>query len=90
MLEKVKNIYKINNDWHPDSLSGGEQQRVALARLLNPKDKLILLDESFSNIDLKSTKDILNNLLNQVETVIMVSHRSQEIDPKLFKSIDIK
>lgn len=90
LLEKVKNIYKINNDWHPDSLSGGEQQRVALARLLNPKDKLILLDESFSNIDLKSTKDILNNLLNQVETVIMVSHRSQEIDPKLFKSIDIK
>ena len=54
------------------------------------KGKLILLDESFSNIDLKSAKDILNNLLNHVETVIVVSHRNEEIDPQIFKAVDIK
>lgn len=90
LLEKVKNNYKIDNNWNPDSLSGGEQQRVALARILDPKGKLILLDESFSNIDLKSAKDILNNLLSHVETVIVVSHRNEEIDPQIFKAVDIK
>lgn len=54
------------------------------------KGKLILLDESFSNIDLKSAKDILNNLLSHVETVIVVSHRNEEIDPQIFKAVDIK
>ena len=54
------------------------------------KGKLILLDESFSNIDLKSAKDILNNLLNHVETVIVVSHRNEEIDTQIFKAVDIK
>lgn len=90
LLERVKNNYKIDNSWNPDSLSGGEQQRVALARILDPKGKLILLDESFSNIDLKSAKDILNNLLSHVETVIVVSHRNEEIDPQIFNAVDIK
>lgn len=68
----------------------GELTIKIVYSLYYKKGKLILLDESFSNIDLKSAKDILNNLLNHVETVIVVSHRNEEIDPQIFKAVDIK
>lgn len=75
---------KYQNGW---SRRSNNQDRLVYT---TKKGKLILLDESFSNIDFKSAKDILNNLLNHVETVIVVSHRNEEIDPQIFKAVDIK
>ena len=43
-------------------MSGGEKQKIAIARLLVNPNPIILLDESFSNIDIASSKMILNSL----------------------------
>lgn len=85
-LNNIKELYNIKDSWH---LSGGEKQRIALARMLDPKNKLILLDESFSNLDLNSAKEILNKMLKELETVIIVSHRSEEINIEGFESLNL-
>lgn len=65
--EKVK-VYK---------LSGGEQQRVALARLLIKKSSIILADEPTGSLDNKNAimvMDLLKELNNYGKTIIVVTH----------------
>ena len=65
----------MNN--HPYDLSGGEQQRVALAKVLLTEPKILLLDEPTKGMDsfFKETfASILNKLKNQGITILMVSH----------------
>lgn len=88
-LNKVKQDFEIDENWQYDSLSGGQTQRVALARLIDTKGKLILLDESFSSIDLKTAQDLLQKLLKRIETVIVVSHRDEEVANFPFKDLSL-
>ncbi|MCQ2545769.1 MAG: ATP-binding cassette domain-containing protein [Clostridia bacterium] len=64
-------------DSHPYDLSGGEQQRVALAKILQTDPDILLLDEPTKGLDnglKKELADILNRLKERGTTILMVSH----------------
>jgi ABC-type multidrug transport system fused ATPase/permease subunit len=58
-------------------LSGGQQARIALARTLWDKSKIIILDDPFSAVDMRTEEKIIDNLKNNYKNslVILVSHR---------------
>ncbi|MEJ8752257.1 ATP-binding cassette domain-containing protein [Lagierella sp. ICN-221743] len=72
--EKNKKVYK---------LSGGEQQRVALARLMIKKCSVLLADEPTGSLDKKNSEivmKILHDLNRQGKTVIVVTHDDDIIE----------
>lgn len=76
LLKHVKLLHKINK--YPYELSGGEQQRVAMARALAHNPVLILADEPTGNLDSYSSEVIWNLLKGAKEhlgtTVLVVTH----------------
>ena len=63
------------------NLSGGQKQRIALARALIKKPKILLLDDCLSAVDVKTEKEISNNLQNQLENIskIIISQRTSTL-----------
>ena len=77
-LKKVGLIDKLNNKIY--NLSGGEQHRVALARLYFKQCSLILADEPTGSLDKENATEvlkILRQLNSQKRTVILVTHDSE-------------
>jgi ATP-binding cassette subfamily B multidrug efflux pump len=58
-------------------LSGGQQARLSLARALLNKNKIIILDDPFSAIDMQTESEIIHNLRNNYKDsiIIIISHR---------------
>ncbi|MDD2622533.1 MAG: ABC transporter ATP-binding protein [Bacteroidales bacterium] len=77
---ELLDLFKLSNraDHKPSQLSGGEQQRIAVARALINKPSVVLADEPSGNLDSKNAKELhalfleLRDTLNQ--TFVIVTH----------------
>lgn len=70
---KIQNLLNM----HPYDLSGGEQQKVALAKVLLLKPKILILDEPTKSLDTEFKQTLgklLHNLANDGVAIVMVTH----------------
>lgn len=87
-LEEVSLFHRANH--RPGELSGGEQQRIALARAIVMRPKILLADEPTGNLDRENGEMIFDYLLklnmNDKIAMVIVSHNQQLLDklPKKF------
>jgi len=76
-------------DRHPCGLSGGEARRVALARALAPRRRLVLMDEPLTNLDAASAQSLLDAVLQawreEQFALLYVTH-----DPAEMQSLDAR
>ena len=86
-LKVVGLIDKV--DARPDELSGGEQQRVGIARAIVNGPSLVVADEPTGNLDPETSLDIMNLLeqINQRGTTILVSTHNQQIVNQMRKRV---
>lgn len=64
------------------NLSGGQRQKIILARSLLKKSNIIMIDEGFSQIDIETEREILQNIFRYFynKTFIVISHRTENLD----------
>ncbi|MBW1821625.1 MAG: ABC transporter ATP-binding protein [Deltaproteobacteria bacterium] len=75
----------------PDQLSGGEQERVAIARAIVNNPPILLADEPTGNLDSETAIEVMNLLkeLNDDQTIIMVTH-NQDMCAYSSRTIKVK
>ena len=79
-------LARVGLEWHgakyPHQLSGGEQQRAALARALAPRPPILLMDEPFSGLDNRLRDGIRDETLDILKeegtAVLLVTHEPEE------------
>lgn len=91
---QLKNVLELvglsgKEDFYPNQLSGGEQQRIALARALATKPPIIIADEPTGNLDPNTADDIFKTLLeiNSRGTTVLVVTHAKEIVNNLNKRV---
>ena len=85
------NIYNLKSKM-PSEVSGGEQQRVAIARSLINSPKLVLADEPTGNLDSKNSIDMFNlfkMISEKYNTTFMITTHDNELASKCDRTIKI-
>lgn len=78
-------------DLDKDNLSGGQKQKIVLARAQIHNSSMLLIDEGTSAIDSKATRKILEKLLKSDQTIIMIAHNfSKELIEMFDKEIHLE
>jgi ATP-binding cassette subfamily B protein len=80
-----KELKKILISENFSSISGGEAQKICIARALVKKPKILILDEATNQIDKQTENKILTNLISLNIMIIIITHRS-----KLFKNLSVQ
>lgn len=78
VLSRLGLAHRVNN--RPGQLSGGEQQRVAVARAIANNPKLLFADEPTANLDSETSRvmlDYLRELNRGGQTILMVTHEEE-------------
>ena len=79
LLSVVGLLDKAND--HPDEMSGGEQQRIAIARAIANNPDILICDEPTGNLDPRISLEIMNLIykINQMGTTVLVATHDQTI-----------
>jgi ABC-type bacteriocin/lantibiotic exporter with double-glycine peptidase domain len=83
-IKKFKNGVNTELDLNKLNISGGQRQKIVLARAKIHGSKIILIDEGTSAIDQKGTLSILKNLLKSEATIVFIAHNFNESMHNLF------
>ncbi len=77
IIKKRDMSYEMLLEENGFNISGGERQRLILARALLKNSSIYILDESLSQVDIKKEKEILKNIFDNYKdkTIIYISHR---------------
>ena len=85
VLERVGLGHRLEH--LPSEVSGGQQQRIAIARALVNKPAIVLADEPTGNLDLKTGQEIIN-VLNEMKTELEITVISATHDMKMLSASD--
>ena len=96
IISDLLSLFKIEHlsNKYPHEISGGEQQRTAIARSMAPGPELLMLDEPFSALD-RELKEELYAELNQIfkerqQTIMLVTHDLEEAKVLSDKQINLE
>ena len=88
LLRKFGLENRINH--YPKELSGGEQQRVCIARAIVNEPKLLVCDEPTGNLDPMTSKeimDVISNINNDLGTTVIMATHDKEIVNRMKKRV---
>ncbi len=96
IIADLLSLFKIEHlsNKYPHEISGGEQQRTAIARSMAPGPELLMLDEPFSALDRELKEELyaeLNHIFNErQQTIILVTHDLDEAKVLSDKQINLE
>ncbi len=80
-FKKLNNNYYMNLGEIGSKISGGERQRISIARALYKNSSIIIFDEAFNSLDAETKNSILKEIkeLTKIKTIISISHSPEEL-----------